>query len=54
MTADTAVLSGTVTTCHQRELAERAAANAPGVARIDNRIVVEPVPSDVEDADELC
>ena len=54
VTADTAVLSGTVATCHQRELAQRAAANAPGIARVDNRIVVEPVLSEIEDGDELC
>jgi osmotically-inducible protein OsmY len=52
---DRAVLSGTVATCKQRDLAERAAANAPGVADVDNRIVVEPpVVLDVDDADELC
>ena len=54
VTADTAVLSGTVATCHQRELAQRAAANAPGIARVDNRIVVEPVLPEIEDGDELC
>jgi osmotically-inducible protein OsmY len=56
VSGDKAVLSGTVTTCTQRELAERAAANAPGIAHVDNRIVVEPVAVldvDVEE-DELC
>jgi osmotically-inducible protein OsmY len=37
----TATLTGTVGTWLQRESAERAAANAPGIAHVDNRIVVQ-------------
>jgi osmotically-inducible protein OsmY len=50
VTGNTAVLAGTVGTCFQREAAEDAAAEAPGIARVDNRLVVEP-PTAV---DELC
>ena len=42
VTDDTAVLTGTVGTWLQREAAEEAAAEAPGIARVDNRLVVEP------------
>ena len=42
VTGDTAVLAGTVGTWLQREAAEEAAAEAPGIARVDNRLVVEP------------
>ena len=38
---NTATLSGTVGTWLQRECAERAAANAPGVAYVDNQLNVE-------------
>jgi osmotically-inducible protein OsmY len=38
---DVATLSGTVRTWLQRESAERIAADAPGVNRVDNQIVVE-------------
>lgn len=48
---DTAVLNGTVGSWLQREAAEEAAAEAPGIARIDNRIVVEPRDTPV---DEIC
>ena len=44
-------LAGTVTTWFQRETAERAAADAPGVACIENHIAVMPP---VEPVDELC
>ena len=37
----TATLTGTVGTWLQRESAERAAANAPGIAQVDNRIIVQ-------------
>lgn len=47
-----AVLTGTVSTWLQRDAAERAAANAPGISHVDNRIVVEP-PA-MEDTDEIC
>ena len=37
----TAILTGTVGTWLQRDSAERAAASAPGIARVDNRILVQ-------------
>jgi osmotically-inducible protein OsmY len=48
---DVATLRGTVSTWLQYEAAERAAIAAPGVTRVDNRIVVEPADAAV---DELC
>jgi osmotically-inducible protein OsmY len=39
---DTAILSGTVEEAVDKELAERVALNARGIARVDNRIAVEP------------
>ena len=36
------MLTGTVGTWLQRETADAAAAQAPGIARVDNRIIVEP------------
>jgi osmotically-inducible protein OsmY len=48
---DVAMLTGTVATWLQYEAAERAAISAPGIARVDNRLVVEP---DVEAVDEIC
>jgi osmotically-inducible protein OsmY len=51
---DCATLTGTVGSWLEREAAERAAANAPGIARIDNRITVVPPPWSESDADELC
>jgi len=53
VTGGTAVLTGTVGSWLQRESAERAAADAPGIVHVDNRIVVEP-PSMDEVPDELC
>jgi osmotically-inducible protein OsmY len=47
----TATLTGTVATWLQREAAERAAASAPGITRVDNRIAVQPIDSPV---DEIC
>jgi osmotically-inducible protein OsmY len=41
VSGDTATLTGTVGTWLQRESAERAAASAPGIARVDNRIAVQ-------------
>lgn len=38
---DTAILTGTVGSWLQRELAERATADAPGIAHVQNRIAVE-------------
>jgi osmotically-inducible protein OsmY len=46
-----AILSGTVATWLQRESAERAAADAPGIAYVENRIAVE---SRLGDLDEQC
>ena len=40
VSGDTVTLTGTVGTWLQRDCAESAAANAPGIARVDNRIVV--------------
>jgi osmotically-inducible protein OsmY len=39
---DTAILSGTVDEAVDKQLAERVALNARGIARVDNRIAVEP------------
>lgn len=51
VSGDTAILTGTVGSWLQRESAERAACDAPGIAHVDNRITVESQPSDF---DELC
>lgn len=48
-----AILTGTVGTWLQRESAERAAADAPGIVHVDNRIVVEPPSMDAV-PDEMC
>jgi osmotically-inducible protein OsmY len=45
-----ATISGSVTTWQQRETAERAAASAPGITRVKNEILVEPL----EPVDEIC
>ncbi len=50
VSGDTALLTGTVGSWLQRESAERAACDAPGIARVDNRIAVE----SRGDLDELC
>ena len=42
VSGDTATLTGTVGTWLQRESPERAAANAPGIGQVENRIMVEP------------
>jgi osmotically-inducible protein OsmY len=42
ISADKAILTGSVGTWLQRESAERAAADAPGITQVENRIVVEP------------
>ena len=47
---DKAILTGTVGTWLQRESAERAAADAPGIAHVENRIAVE----SRGDFDEIC
>ena len=49
---DVAVLTGTVRAWSEREAAERAAADAPGIRWVDNRIVVEP--AERHDADDIC
>jgi osmotically-inducible protein OsmY len=53
VSGDKAVLTGTVASWLQRESAERAAADAPGIARVENYIAVEPVSSDAV-PDEMC
>jgi osmotically-inducible protein OsmY len=45
-----ATISGSVMTWQQRETAERAAASAPGITRVKNEILVEPL----EPVDEIC
>jgi osmotically-inducible protein OsmY len=55
VTGNTATLSGTVGTWLQRECAERAAISAPGIAHVDNRIVVQSFDdSKTSDLDEEC
>jgi osmotically-inducible protein OsmY len=55
LSGNIAILTGAVATWLQRDSAERAAANAPGIARVDNRITVEPpYRTDTDDLDELC
>jgi osmotically-inducible protein OsmY len=52
---NTATLTGTVGTWLQRESAERAAAHAPGVAHVDNRITVQSFhDSKMDEWDEIC
>jgi osmotically-inducible protein OsmY len=52
---DRATLSGTVGTWLQRETAERAAADAPGIRGVHNHIVVEPVHAPGwQNEDEIC
>lgn len=50
---DRAILTGSVGTWLQRESAERAAADAPGVACVENRILVEPQSFEAV-PDEIC
>ena len=55
VSGDTATLTGMVGTWLQRESAERAAANAPGIAHVDNRIIVQSFhDSKMDDWDEIC
>jgi len=55
VTGNTATLTGTLGTWLQRDSAERAAANAPGIAYVDNRISVQSLhDSKMEDWDDLC
>jgi osmotically-inducible protein OsmY len=51
VSGDTALLTGTVASWLQRESAERAAFDAPGIAHVENRIAVE---APVNEVDELC
>jgi osmotically-inducible protein OsmY len=51
--ADKAVLTGSVGTWLQRECAEQAAADAPGITQVENRIVVEPRSLDPV-GDDIC
>jgi osmotically-inducible protein OsmY len=48
-----ATLTGSVSSWLQRDAAEHAAANAPGVTNVDNRITVEPRQRS-EESDEIC
>jgi len=51
----TATLTGTVGTWLQRESAERAAASAPGIAHVNNQIVVQSFhDSKVDEWDDMC
>jgi osmotically-inducible protein OsmY len=55
VTDGSVVLSGRVATWLQRESAEQAAAAAPGVIAVDNKIVVEPEARPPEDlSEEIC
>jgi osmotically-inducible protein OsmY len=52
----TVTLKGIVSTCLEREVAEHAAAGAPGIAFVENQIRVEPLetPDSDLDGDEIC
>ena len=55
VSGNTATLTGTVGTWLQRDSAERAAANAPGIAHVDNRIVVQSFDdAKTDDWDDIC
>jgi osmotically-inducible protein OsmY len=55
VSGDTATLTGTAGTWLQRNCAERAAANAPGIAHVDNRIIVQSFhDSKMDEWDETC
>jgi osmotically-inducible protein OsmY len=55
VSGDTATLTGTVGTWLQREAAERAAAYAPGIAHVDNRIEVQSFhDSKMDEWEEIC
>jgi osmotically-inducible protein OsmY len=52
---DVVTLKGTVHSWMQREAAERAAASAPGIARVQNDLVVAAAePPELDPADEIC
>ena len=55
VSGNTARLTGTVGTWLQRDAAERAAANAPGIAEVDNRIVLQSFSdSKMDEWDDVC
>lgn len=55
VSGETATLTGTVGTWLQREAAERAAASAPGIGQVDNRIIVQSVhDAKMDEWDEMC
>jgi len=55
VSGNTATLTGTVGTWLERDSAERAAANAPGIAHVANRIVVQSFDdSKMDDWDDIC
>ena len=55
VSGDTATLTGAVGTWLQRDEAERAAANAPGIAHVDNQIAVQSfTDAKMDDWDEMC
>lgn len=55
VSGDTAMLTGAVATWLQRDSVGRAAANAHGIASVDNRIVVQSFyDSKMDDWDEMC
>jgi len=55
VTGDHAVLTGTVGTWLQRNIAARAAAGAPGIGVVDNQIVIEPGHAPGwQNEDEIC
>jgi osmotically-inducible protein OsmY len=52
---DSVILTGSVKSWSEREAAELAAGSAPGIRRVENRIIIEPSePHEVEPPDELC
>ena len=50
---DVATLTGVVGSLRQRDTAERAAATAPRIRLVDNRLAIEPI-DDRELLDEIC
>ena len=54
VSGNTARLTGIASTWLQREAAERAAADAPGIMHVDNHIVVDPIGFSDEDDCEIC
>lgn len=55
LSGNTATLTGTVGTWLQRDSAERAAASAPGITHVDNRIMVQSLhDSKIDEWDDVC